>query len=51
VTPETAGACVAAGANVLVAGSAVFKGGGQDAYAANIRPIRAAAEQAARSLG
>ena len=46
VTPETAGACTAAGANVLVAGSAVFKGGGEAAYAANITSIRASARQA-----
>lgn len=42
VTRDTAGACVAAGANALVAGSAVFKGGAS-AYAANIDAIRAAA--------
>ena len=42
VSPETAGACVAAGADVLVAGSAVFKGG-RAGYAANIRAIRQAA--------
>ena len=50
VTPETAPLVAAAGANVLVAGSAVFtsKGGatGRDAYAANIAAIRAAAEKA-----
>ena len=40
VAPDTAGACAAAGADVLVAGSAVFKDG---AYAANIAAIRAAA--------
>ena len=34
------------GANVLVAGSAVFKGGTKDAYAKNIAAIRAAAEGA-----
>ncbi len=37
VTPETAPALAAAGANVLVAGSAVFKGGD---YARNIAAIR-----------
>ena len=37
VTPETAPKLSAAGANVLVAGSAVFKGGN---YAANISAIR-----------
>ncbi len=40
ITPETAPLVVKAGANALVAGSAVFKG--QD-YAANIRAIRNAA--------
>ena len=39
VTPETAPAVVAAGANVLVAGSAVFKGG---RYAENIAALRSA---------
>ena len=42
VTPETAPAIVRAGANVLVAGSAVFKGG-PSAYRANIAAIRQAA--------
>jgi ribulose-phosphate 3-epimerase len=42
VTPETAPAIVRAGANVLVAGSAVFKGG-PSAYRANIAAIRHAA--------
>ncbi len=46
VTPETAGLVAAAGANVLVAGSAVFKGGTQAAYRANIKAIRDAAEAA-----
>jgi ribulose-phosphate 3-epimerase len=45
VTPETAPLVVKAGANVLVAGSAVFKSG-PDAYAANIQAIRQAAEAA-----
>ena len=40
VTPETAPLVVDAGADVLVAGSAVFKGG-PSAYAANISAIRA----------
>ncbi len=43
ITPETAPAIVAAGANVLVAGSAVFKDGN---YAANITALRAAAASA-----
>jgi ribulose-phosphate 3-epimerase len=45
ITPETAGPVATAGANVLVAGSAVFKGGAS-AYADNIGAIRAAAETA-----
>jgi ribulose-phosphate 3-epimerase len=45
ITPETAGPVAAAGANVLVAGSAVFKGG-PSAYSGNIGAIRAAAETA-----
>ncbi len=40
VTPETAPEVVKAGANVLVAGSAVFKGGSEQSYAANIAAIR-----------
>jgi ribulose-phosphate 3-epimerase len=43
VTPETAPLVAAAGADVLVAGSAVFKGGGEDSYRANIAAIRNAA--------
>jgi ribulose-phosphate 3-epimerase len=43
VTPLNAGACVAAGADVLVAGSAVFKDG---KFAENIAAIRAAATNA-----
>jgi ribulose-phosphate 3-epimerase len=43
ITPETAPAVVRAGANALVAGSAVFKGGGEDAYRVNIAAIRNAA--------
>jgi ribulose-phosphate 3-epimerase len=41
VTPQTAPACIAAGATALVAGSAVFRGGA-DAYAGNIRALRGA---------
>jgi len=47
VTPETAPLVAAAGADVLVAGSAVFRGGSADdpaPYGANIRALRAAAE-------
>jgi ribulose-phosphate 3-epimerase len=39
---------VAAGANVLVAGSAVYKGNSVESYRANIQAIRAAAEAARR---
>ena len=46
VTPETAPLLTAAGANVLVAGSAVFKGGVSH-YAANITAIRTTADTAA----
>ncbi|HMN70546.1 MAG TPA: ribulose-phosphate 3-epimerase [Rhodoblastus sp.] len=44
VTAQTAPLVAAAGANVLVAGSAVFNGGGVEAYARNIDAIRAAAD-------
>jgi ribulose-phosphate 3-epimerase len=43
VTPEIAPAVAQAGANVLVAGSAVFKGGKPESYRANIAAIRNAA--------
>ena len=46
MAPDTAPLVAAAGANVLVAGSAIFKGGTQDAYAANIAAIRNAADTA-----
>lgn len=49
VTPETAPSVAAAGADVLVAGSAVFKGGSAaspQVYGTNIRAIREAAERA-----
>jgi ribulose-phosphate 3-epimerase len=41
VNVETARMCVEAGADVLVAGSATFKGG-PDAYAANIAGLKGA---------
>ena len=44
VTPDTAPLVTKAGANVLVAGSAVFKGGTEDAYRTNITAIRNAAD-------
>ena len=43
ITPETAPEVVRAGANALVAGSAVFKGGTPEAYRTNIAAIRTAA--------
>jgi ribulose-phosphate 3-epimerase len=46
VSPENAGEIVAAGGNVLVAGSAIFKDGSKT-YAANIAALRAAAGAAA----
>lgn len=49
ITPQTAPLVVAAGANVLVAGSAVFSGGSVDSpeiYGRNIAAIREAAEAA-----
>lgn len=49
ITPETAPLVAAAGADVLVAGSAVFKGGSVSdpaPYGANISALRAAAEAA-----
>ena len=52
IDPATAPKVASAGADVLVAGSAVFKGGSADAPAAygdNIRAIRAAAGAAARA--
>ena len=39
VNPDTAKACVSAGAHALVAGSAAFRGG-PDAYASNIAALR-----------
>ena len=46
VTAETAPLVTAAGATVLVAGSAVFKGGTREAYKGNITAIRDAADGA-----
>jgi ribulose-phosphate 3-epimerase len=46
VSPKTVAAIVEAGADVLVAGSAVFDGGGETAYAKNIAALRAAAATA-----
>ena len=52
ITPQTAPAAVAAGADVLVAGSAVFRGGSATepaAYGANIAALRAAAAEGAQA--
>jgi ribulose-phosphate 3-epimerase len=49
ITPETAPLVARAGADVLVAGSAAFKGGA-DSYAGNISAIRKAAEAARGTL-
>ncbi|WP_119299632.1 ribulose-phosphate 3-epimerase [Dongia deserti] len=46
ITPATAPQVVAAGATVLVAGSAVFKGGTETTYRANIESLRAAGRSA-----
>jgi ribulose-phosphate 3-epimerase len=46
VAPDTAPLVAKAGATALVAGSAVFTGGGEDAYRKNIAAIRNAADAA-----
>jgi ribulose-phosphate 3-epimerase len=46
ITPETAPKVAAAGANVLVAGTAVFRGGNPEAYRSNIAALRNAAATA-----
>jgi ribulose-phosphate 3-epimerase len=46
VTADNAARIAAAGANALVAGSAVFKGGTMESYKANIAAIRNAAASA-----
>lgn len=46
VTPETAPLVAAAGANVLVAGSAIFKGDSVESYRENINAIRSASDAA-----
>ena len=45
ISPETAPAAAAAGINVLVAGSAIFKGNSVESYRTNISAIREAAEK------
>jgi ribulose-phosphate 3-epimerase len=49
VSNETAPLLVAAGANVLVSGSAVFAGGGRSAYAAHIAALRRAVAATGRA--
>jgi ribulose-phosphate 3-epimerase len=46
VSPKTIAAVVEAGADVVVAGSAVFNGGGRESYARNIAALRVAAATA-----
>ncbi|MGJ8531626.1 MAG: ribulose-phosphate 3-epimerase [Alphaproteobacteria bacterium] len=46
ITPETVPLVAEAGANVFVAGSAVYKGAGVEGYRANISAIRSAAQAA-----
>jgi ribulose-phosphate 3-epimerase len=48
IAPDTAAEVAAAGANVLVAGTSVFRGGSRESYAANISALRKAAAGAAR---
>jgi ribulose-phosphate 3-epimerase len=45
IGPHNSGALVEAGANVLVAGSAIFKGGAIEAYRSEIDAMRRAAQQ------
>ena len=49
VNPEIAGLIAAAGADVIVAGSAVFNGRTPEAYRSNISAIRAAADAASKA--
>jgi ribulose-phosphate 3-epimerase len=44
VSPDTAPLVTAAGADVLVAGAAIFKGDSVEAYRTNIEAIRSAAD-------
>lgn len=46
ITPDTIGAATAAGANVFVAGSAVFQGGSVESYRQRIEMLRATATKA-----
>lgn len=49
VAPDTAPLVVEAGANVLVAGSAIFKGGTPEHYARNMQAIRDSVEAARKA--
>lgn len=49
VAPDTAPLVVKAGANVLVAGSAIFKGGTPEHYARNMQAIRDSVEAARKA--
>ena len=51
ITAATTPAVTAAGANVLVAGSAIFKGDNTAAYAANIAAIHSASRSEERRVG
>ena len=46
IAPDTAGAVVSAGANILVAGASLFRGGAEH-YGANVSALRKAAEAVA----
>jgi ribulose-phosphate 3-epimerase len=48
ITPDTAAAVVSAGANVLVAGAALFRGG-RERYAGNVAALRRVAESVTAS--
>jgi ribulose-phosphate 3-epimerase len=50
ITPLTAGQALKAGADVLVAGSAVFRGESREAYGDNIRALRQAAVPAVAAV-
>lgn len=46
IAPDTAPLVVAAGADVMVAGNAIFRGGSEESYRQNIAAIRSAADAA-----
>jgi len=49
ITPENAGAVVAAGANVLVAGSSIYKGGDVTGYTSRVNALKMAALSSTKS--